>query len=133
MRSSSFFTITTSLSIHRIRTGSLIDFVLMISIPASVNPTFEWPRMTYRFFLSPAALQEYSQAIKRKGSPLTNCFGFIDGTDRPICRPREKQRLVYDGHKLIHGLKFQSVALPNGLIGNLYGPVEGRHGIMLRC
>ena len=26
----------------------------------------------------------------------------------------------------MHGLKFQSVALPNGLIENLYGPVEGR-------
>ena len=26
----------------------------------------------------------------------------------------------------MHGLKFQSVALPNGLIGNLYGPVEWR-------
>ena len=26
----------------------------------------------------------------------------------------------------MHGLKFQSVALPNGLIGNLYGHVEGR-------
>ena len=26
----------------------------------------------------------------------------------------------------MHGLKFQSVALPNGLIGNLYGPAEGR-------
>ena len=26
----------------------------------------------------------------------------------------------------MHGLKFQSVALPNSLIGDLYGPVEGR-------
>ena len=77
-------------------------------------------------FLSPAALQEYAQAITRKGSPLTNCFGFIDGTVRPICRPGEKQRVVYSGHKRVHALKFQSVALPNGLIGNLYGPVEGR-------
>ena len=36
------------------------------------------------------------------------------------------QRVVYNGHKRVHRLKFQSVALPNGLIGNLYGPVEGR-------
>ena len=26
----------------------------------------------------------------------------------------------------MHALKFQSVAIPNGLIANLYGPVEGR-------
>ena len=34
--------------------------------------------------------------------------------------------MVYNGYKRVHALKFQSVALPNGLIGNLYGPVEGR-------
>jgi len=77
-------------------------------------------------FLSPLNLQEYTNAITRQGSPLTNCFGFVDGTVRPICRPGEKQRIVYNGHKRVHALKFQSVALPNGLIGNLYGPVEGR-------
>ena len=26
-------------------------------------------------------------------------------------------------HKRVHALKFQCVALPNGLIGNLFGPV----------
>lgn len=78
--------------------------------------------------LSPVALQEYCQAIARQGSPLTNCFGFVDGTVRPICRPGENQRVVYNGHKRVHALKFQSVAIPNGLIANLYGPVEGcRH------
>ena len=40
--------------------------------------------------LSPAALQQYAEAISRKGSPLNNCFGFIDGTvrqgkDRELC------------------------------------------------
>ncbi|CAH3023901.1 unnamed protein product [Porites evermanni] len=50
------------------------------------------------------------------------------GTVRGICRPETNQRVVYNGHKRVHGLKFQSVALPNNLIGNLYGPVEGhRH------
>ena len=77
-------------------------------------------------FLTRASLQEYTRAITRQGSPLTNCFGFIDGTVRPICCPGEKQRVVYNGHKHVHALKFQSVALPNGLIANLYGPVEGR-------
>ena len=42
-----------------------------------------------------------------------------------ICRPGKSQRIVYNGHKRVHALKFQSVALPNGLIANLYGPVEG--------
>ena len=77
-------------------------------------------------FLSPVALQEYCEAISRAGCPLENCFGFIDGTVRPICRPGENQRVCYNGHKRVHALKFQAVAIPNGLIANLYGPIEGR-------
>ena len=30
--------------------------------------------------------------------------------------------IVYIGHKRVHALKFQSLSLPNGLIGNLYEP-----------
>lgn len=73
--------------------------------------------------LNANALETYATAITAKGSPLNNCFGFIDGTVRPICRPGENQQIVYNGHKRIHALKFQSVALPNGIIGNLFGPV----------
>ena len=54
---------------------------------------------------------------------LDNCIGFIDGTVRPICLPGELQRIVYNGHKRVHALKFQSVTLPNGMIANMYGPV----------
>jgi hypothetical protein len=49
--------------------------------------------------LSPVALQSYADSIGRKGAPLNNCFGFVDGTVRPICRPMENQRSVYNGHK----------------------------------
>jgi len=74
--------------------------------------------------LSPAALQIYSDAVTAKGAALHNCFGFIDGTVRPICRPGTNQRMLYNGHKRVHALKFQCVALPNGIIGNMYGPVS---------
>ena len=60
------------------------------------------------------------------GSPLPNCFGFVDGTVRPIARPDENQRVVYNGHKRVHALKIQSFVTPNGLIANLSGPFEGR-------
>ena len=73
--------------------------------------------------LSPANLQMYVDTITAKGAPLDNCFGFIDGTIRAIARPERHQRILYNGHKRVHALKFQSIALPNGLIGNLYGPV----------
>ena len=42
---------------------------------------------------------------------------------RPITRPGENQRLLSNGHKRVHRLKFQSVVLPNWLIAHLYGPV----------
>nr|XP_047144740.1 uncharacterized protein LOC124818226 [Hydra vulgaris] len=45
---------------------------------------------------------------------------------RPISCPREHQRILYNGHKRCHGIKFQSLVAPNGLIANLYGPVEGK-------
>ena len=73
--------------------------------------------------LNANALETYAAAITAKGLHLNNCFGFIDGTVRPICRPGENQQIVYNGHKRIHALKFLSVALPNGIIGNLFGPV----------
>ena len=73
--------------------------------------------------LDPASLQMYCDAISRNGSPLDNCFGFIDGTVRPVCRPGEQQRVLYNGHKRVHALKFQSVVLPLGMIAHMYGRV----------
>ena len=70
--------------------------------------------------------QIFADAIHQKGAPLTNCFGFIDGTTRPIARPSRYQEQVFSGHKCVHALKFQSIQVPNGLIVNMYGPIEGR-------
>ena len=68
-------------------------------------------------------LEEYANAVYRKGAALDNCWGFVDGTVRPISRPGEHQRVMFNGHKRVHAIKFQSVVAPNGLIANLYGPV----------
>ena len=38
-------------------------------------------------FLAPPFLESYARAVERQGSPLKNCFGFIDGTFPGICRP----------------------------------------------
>ena len=60
--------------------------------------------------LNPAVLVVYATAINNKGAALENCFGFIDGTVRPISRPIINQTAVYNEHKRVHALKFQSVA-----------------------
>ena len=97
----------------------------------------------------------YFAAIHAKGAALQQCWGFIDGTVRPIAWPTRNQRIMYSGHKIIHCLKFQvwiitrclfciyfmllspllimqSVETPNGLIAHIFGPVEGRrHDIFM--
>ena len=45
---------------------------------------------------------------------------------RSVFRPVEKQRQLYNGHKRVHVIKFQSVVCPDGMIANLCGPIEGR-------
>jgi hypothetical protein len=76
--------------------------------------------------LHPAKLAEYAQAIHRAGSPLSTIWGFIDCTVRTISRPSRYQRQAYNGYKGEHALKYQAIKLPNGLIGLLSGPIEGR-------
>ncbi|XP_065656915.1 uncharacterized protein LOC105845632 isoform X2 [Hydra vulgaris] len=79
-------------------------------------------------WLAPNQLERYALAIHNKGAPLDFCWGFVDGTVRPVCRPGQDQQVLYNGHKRVHSIKFQSVVAPNGLIANLFGPVEGcRH------
>jgi hypothetical protein len=60
------------------------------------------------------------------GRAIQNCWGFIDGTVRPICRPSNNQDEYYSGHKRLHCVKYQSVLTPDGLIVNLKGAFPGR-------
>ena len=55
-------------------------------------------------WLDPAA---FSDAVHSKGAALNNCWGFIDGTVRPVARPSLSQNIMYSGHKRVHCLKFQ--------------------------
>ncbi|XP_065311757.1 uncharacterized protein [Dermacentor albipictus] len=77
-------------------------------------------------WLCPATLGEFANAIRNRGAALTNCWAFIDGTARPICRPKRNQRDYFSGHKRMHMLKYQSVMCPNGIVCQLDGPYPGR-------
>lgn len=60
---------------------------------------------------------------------------FIDGSFHPICRPGTDeddyldllQRAFYNGYHKGHGLNFEFLTFPDGMIGRCFGPVEGRH------
>ncbi|GAV09608.1 hypothetical protein RvY_19113 [Ramazzottius varieornatus] len=71
-------------------------------------------------------LRECAQVIQEKGAPYDKCTGFIDGTVCAVARPSRLQRHLYNGHKRKHGLKYQAVGLPNGLIVHLAGPIVGK-------
>ena len=69
-------------------------------------------------------LETFVDAIHDKGDSLKNCWGVIDETVGPLCRPGENQRIMYNDRKKVHAIKFQFVITPNDLIANLFGPVE---------
>ncbi|CAM9107667.1 unnamed protein product [Choristocarpus tenellus] len=64
---------------------------------------------------------------------LSMIMAFLDGTFQRMCRPGgpmelDLQREVYDAHNRAHGLGFQAMEFPDGMIGDLYGPMPGcRH------
>ena len=100
--------------------GRLVPELCMIN-----NTVIDWVYNHHRHrivdwnlnVLNPIQLKHYAVVVFNKGAALRNCFGFVS----PISRPVENQRVVYKGHKRVHGLKFQSVVIPNGLIAHLYG------------
>jgi hypothetical protein len=72
--------------------------------------------------LTPALLRAFAVAVDAPASTV----GFVDGTLRFTARPTREQRVMYSGHKRHHGMKFQAVVTPDGLIVHLAGPYEGK-------
>ena len=48
-------------------------------------------------------------------------------THRYCCKPKHMQELLYNAYYGGWGFKYQGVMLPNGLMGDLWGPLTGRH------
>ncbi|KAM7313915.1 uncharacterized protein ISCGN_003702 [Ixodes scapularis] len=83
--------------------------------------------------LSRASLDEFSEAVRAKGAPLQNCWGFVDGTALPFCRPTQDQRLYFSGHKRVHAIKYQGSMCANGIIVEMNGLYPGhRHDAELQ-
>jgi hypothetical protein len=75
--------------------------------------------------LSAVDVQRFSAAIERI-SGLDVCFGFLDATVRPICRPSIGQKECYNGKDRLHAIKFQICSTPDGIIQHIDGPWPGR-------
>jgi hypothetical protein len=108
--------------IRRSRLSAIIatfsEVFYSVALPYLSNPDIFHGHMPY-----------YAELVSEKtGGLVDNVWGFIDGTLRKTCRPSYFQRLAYSGHKRSHGIKFQSVIVPDGLIALMFGPVNGcRH------
>jgi hypothetical protein len=76
----------------------------------------------HKGILSPAKLCAYGKALETFGSPTRTVVGFLDCTIRQTCRPGVDESLAYTGYKKLHGMKFQGVVVPNGLLAHLEGP-----------
>jgi len=76
---------------------------------------------------------DYSNCLKRHGLGLPGVCAFIDGCFHPINRPsasvegQQIQEGFYSGAKKSHGLNFEIISGPDGLILRAAGPVPGRH------
>ena len=73
----------------------------------------------------------FAAAIHRGGrkgrAPLTNCIGYLDGSNQYVSHPHLNQGLLYNGHKRKHCVKWQGLMLPNGIMPMPFGPVHGSH------
>ncbi|XP_055348000.1 uncharacterized protein LOC129595112 [Paramacrobiotus metropolitanus] len=91
-----------------------------------IDRTFRWLVEEWnQTWLTEEDFVIFAGAVAAKGGVLRGCFGFIDGTARPISRPKFFQRQCFSGHKRHHCSKWQAVLLPNGMIGSLYGGHRG--------
>ncbi|KAF8580993.1 hypothetical protein K439DRAFT_1648025 [Ramaria rubella] len=80
---------------------------------------FDWDD---KGIVSPSMLQSYADALHVFGAPSWSLFGFIDCTIWQTCWPGVYQELAYTGYKKYHGMKFQGVVVPNGLIVHMARP-----------
>ena len=69
----------------------------------------------------------YAAAIRRtSGIDGLEIMGFVDCTVRGVRRPFYGQEAIYGGHKKTHGMKYQALGLPDGLLAAVDGPRSAR-------
>ena len=102
---------TCASAFHLMITNTVVDFIYN----THGHRIMQWNK----FLLDQIKLEQYAEAVAEKRAALGNCWGFIEGT----VRPQNNQRVVYNGHKRVHAIKFQSVTVPCALIAQTYGPV----------
>ena len=58
--------------------------------------------------------------------PWTTVAGLWTEQFNKCARPNNNQRTLFNRHRRIPDIKFQSVVAPKGLTASLYGPFQGK-------
>ncbi|KIJ27089.1 hypothetical protein M422DRAFT_191457, partial [Sphaerobolus stellatus SS14] len=77
-----------------------------------------------KVLLHPSKQEEYADAFRTFDVPAASVCDLIDCTIKQTCRMTWFQEPAYTGYKKYHGIKFQGITIPNGLIGHLAGPFQ---------
>lgn len=72
--------------------------------------------LTTHTWLTLDDLNVFSEAVHNRSAPLINCWGFVDGTARPICCPSVDQSEYFCSHKRTHIVKYQAVMGANKIV-----------------
>jgi len=85
-------------------------------------------RLSVSYLSTNQKIERFKNAISEKcGSILTRgAIGFLDGTWLKTCRPLNDQESIYSGYHSAHGLAFQGIAAPDGLIRYFSTAYAGR-------
>ena len=106
--------------------NSVLDFVSTQWVPLKIQS------LDTRVF-NRWRLQDYADKLWDCGLKLPGIVGFVDGTFHSIYRPGRDgyagilQQCFYSGDKKGHGLVFEMITFPDGMVGRAFGPVSGRH------
>ena len=90
--------------------------------------TFQnWGHKPTQLYQLKDRMSGYAAAIRRSsGIQGLEIMGFIDCTVRGVRRPLYGQEAIYSGHKKTHGMKYQALGLPDGLLAAVAGPRSAR-------
>lgn len=69
-------------------------------------------------------LYSFANAVEKRC--YARVWGFLDGHFEEMARPIYRQQDVYSGHARGHGLKYQAIIAPDGVVYFLEGPFEGK-------
>ena len=95
---------------------TFLEALYKVATPYLNNPSIWHSHMPY-----------FAELIQNKTDEVAeNIWGFIDGTIHKTSMPVYHQRVVYTWFKKCHGLKFQSVLVPDRFIACLFSPVPAK-------